>query len=142
MARFKANSRNTKASQRVSKESKHSISSISNSAQIDYTTLPGWIAGSFAFLLTFSKIDSRFLSLSSFATSSGFIDCSCFCLTLCKTQKLYRKNKPPAIPTHDPVTMAVIFAVILQTPFCAVYTFTTVVRRPATELSVAGLDER
>ena len=41
--------------------------------------------------------------------------------------------------THPPVTIAVIFAVMLHTPCCAVYMLTRVVIKPATEFNVMGL---
>lgn len=96
---------------------------------------PGAADGSWAFRLTFSTIDSRLLSCS----SSGWKALSCECFTSARSQKLYRPNKPPATPAQHEVTMAVILAVTLHTPFCAVYTLTMVVSRPARELRSAGL---
>lgn len=79
-----------------------------------YTTLPGCKGASCAFLLTFSTIVSF-----SCWWSSPKADSWDFLIRL-NAQKLYIANKNPATPTHEPVTIAVIFAVTLQTPFWAV----------------------
>ena len=65
---------------------------------------------------------------------SSSSSCSCFFLTPCRIQKLYRKYKTAVTSVQDVVTAIVMRAVMENLPPCCEYTLMSVEITPASEL--------